>query len=115
MGKSPSTTTQVSKVELPKWVEQASQENYQFAKDVANRPFQQYQGQTVAGASDMQKRAWDLLKRNPAPGQKYMDQASDYYAQGAKPIIVGKLSDVDMSKYMNPYTDEVINRSLADM
>jgi hypothetical protein len=44
----PTTTTQIQKVELPAWVDNASQENYQFAKTVADRPFQQYGGQQVA-------------------------------------------------------------------
>jgi hypothetical protein len=50
MGNSqPTTTTQIQKVELPAWVDNASQGNYQFAEQVANRPFEQYQGQQVAG------------------------------------------------------------------
>lgn len=47
----PQTTTQIQKVELPAWVDSASQGNYKFAEQVADRPFQQYQGQQVAGPS----------------------------------------------------------------
>jgi hypothetical protein len=52
MGNSqPTTTTQIQKVELPAWVDNASQGNYQFAEQVANRPFEQYGGQQVADPS----------------------------------------------------------------
>lgn len=47
----PTTTTQIQKTELPAWVDNASQGNYAFAEQVANRPFEQYQGPRVAGLS----------------------------------------------------------------
>jgi hypothetical protein len=47
----PTTTTQIQKVELPAWVDNASQQNYQFAQQVADRPYQSYQGQQVADNS----------------------------------------------------------------
>ena len=34
------TTNQVSQTQLPPWVNQAAQQNYAFAQDVANRPLQ---------------------------------------------------------------------------
>lgn len=56
--------TQTSEVKLPAWVEAASQENYNFAKDVANQPYQAYQGQTVAGFSPDQYGAMDYARNN---------------------------------------------------
>lgn len=47
----PTTTTQIQKTELPAWVDAASQANYGFAQQVADRPFQQYQGERVAPLS----------------------------------------------------------------
>jgi hypothetical protein len=64
MGSSqPATTTQIQKVELPAWVDQASQQNYQFAEQVADRPFQQYQGQRVAPLSQGEQQAGGILNR----------------------------------------------------
>jgi hypothetical protein len=57
----PTTTTQIQKTELPAWVDAASQGNYAFAEQVANRPFQQYQGPTVAGLSQGEKDASGIL------------------------------------------------------
>jgi len=39
-GSQPAQTQQVSKVELPAWVNEASQSNYDFAKQVAGRPLE---------------------------------------------------------------------------
>lgn len=60
-GSRPTTTTQIQKTELPKWVEDASQENFQFAKDVAGRPFEQYQGPLVAPLSQGEQAAGGIL------------------------------------------------------
>jgi hypothetical protein len=57
----PTTTTQIQKTELPAWVDAASQGNYAFAEQVANRPFQQYQGQTVAPLSQGEQAAGGIL------------------------------------------------------
>lgn len=56
--------TQTSEVKLPAWVEAASQENYNFAKDVANQPYQPYKGQTVADFSPDQQGAFDYARNN---------------------------------------------------
>lgn len=59
--KQPATTTNISKVELPAWVDNASQSNYAFAEQVANRPFEQYEGQRVAGLSQGEQAAPGML------------------------------------------------------
>ena len=64
MGGGSKSSNQVSKIELPAWVEAASQENYNFAKDVSNRPYQPYGGQTVADFSPDQYGAFDYARNN---------------------------------------------------
>jgi hypothetical protein len=58
----PTTTTQIQKTELPAWVDKASQENYAFAQQVADRPFQQYEGPRVAGLSAGEQAAPGILQ-----------------------------------------------------
>lgn len=70
-----SKQTQVSEVKLPAWVESASQENYNFAKDVANQPYQPYTGQTVAGFSPVQNAAFDYGMNNIGAYQGVYDNA----------------------------------------
>lgn len=67
--------TQTSEVKLPAWVEAASQENYNFAKDVANQPYQPYGGQTVAGFSPDQLGAFDYARNNIGAYQGVYDNA----------------------------------------
>jgi len=74
-GSTPATTNQVSKVELPAWVNQASEENYGLAKQIGSRPLEQYQGQTVAGPSSMTTQGWDAIKNNIGSMQPYYDKA----------------------------------------
>jgi hypothetical protein len=72
----PTTTTQIQKTELPAWVDNASQGNYAFAEQVANRPFQQYQGQTVAGLSQGEKDASGILANGMSGSSALQDAAA---------------------------------------
>lgn len=67
--------SQTSEVKLPAWVEAASQENYNFAKDVANQPYQPYGGQTVADFSPDQYAAFDYGRNNIGAYQGVYDGA----------------------------------------
>lgn len=67
--------TQTSEVKLPAWVEAASQENYNFAKDVANQPYQPYGGNTVAGFAPDQQAAFDYGRNNIGAYQGVYDNA----------------------------------------
>lgn len=151
----PAQTTQVSKVELPAWVNEASQSNYELAKNIAARPLEQYPGQTVAGVSDMTTQGYDLIRsvlgnNNPlydkATGlldkaASLQDRASPLYDKAtgvldtatpllgkaesafgragasygeAGDIYRGTAGDLDISKFLNPYTQEVENRAVAN-
>ena len=105
--KQPSTTKQISEVKLPAWVEGASQENYNLAKLISNKPLTQYQGQTVADPSNMTTSAYDLLMRNIGAGDPLYQQAHQLYTDAAGPF--------DPTKYYNPYRDEVENRAIGAM
>lgn len=113
----PSTTTQISKVELPAWVEQASQENYDFAKQVANKPLQQYQGDTVAGPSQTTLDSYDFFKNTMGTGTSQYNAAAQGLqgVLGSNPsqVVANMLPDMDRSAYMNPYVQEVVNKSMA--
>jgi hypothetical protein len=104
-GGTPVTTT---KQEIPSWLRQPIQENIQLAGQLAARPYEGYQGQTVAGFSPAQMAA-----------QQYGTQAVGYslpaYAQAQQttaeatgyqaPQFLGS----DISGYMNPYTQNVMD------
>lgn len=103
--KQPSTTTQIQKVELPAWVDQASQKNYADAEKLANQPFMQYQGERVGTMNADTQAGIDNIK-----GQLGSGDMSQILAD----IASGKTSAASiMSDYENPYTDDVVNKTLA--
>jgi len=102
----PSQSTQqqqVSKVELPAWVDEAAQANYKQAVDVAGRPLQQYGGERVAGPSDMTTQGYGMLKSGAGATAPMYDDAASMFKSSA--------GDLDIQKYLNPYTDEVVDRT----
>lgn len=105
--KTPTHTTQTTKVELPKWVDKASQENYQFAKDITDKPYVEYGGDTVAGPSQTTLDAYDMFKNTLGTGQAQIDQANSFFSKGG----VG-MAGMDRASYMNPFVDNVETKAL---
>jgi hypothetical protein len=136
MGGTTSTTntSQQQKVELPAWVDEASQSNYQMAKDVSGRPLSQYQGTRVADPSAMTTQGYDLIKGNVGAANPLIDKATGAYdtagsmygkASGvldaanplfgeAAGIYRGTAGDLDINKYLNPYTSEVESNAIRN-
>jgi len=175
-GSTPAVTNQINKVELPEWVNQASQSNYQLATDIANRPLEQYSGPTVAGQDPMTLQANKLISSNVGSLDPYYKQIMDMLglstnaintgasyssraaglntdaagiqqgvtgllgkAEGAldqtgagiadasaafgragstfddaSNIFRGTTGPLDITRYLNPYTDEVESRAIAN-
>jgi hypothetical protein len=123
-GKGGGTNT-VTQVQIPKWMEEAGQENWGLAKDVANRPYQSYQGQRVAGLAPESQQVAQAVRRMQGTGaQQIADaRALTQSAAGYNPMQVGSdyqpqqvqsqsLLSGDVGAYMNPFTQQVINNSL---
>jgi hypothetical protein len=137
----PSHTTQTTEVKLPAWVDKASQENYQLAQSIADKPLVQYQGQTVAGLSDLTKQAQGILAsggtadttgydaatgmfNKAAGGSAYTGQAADIYAGLGTPssytIDANNLFKkagqgilgLNRADYMNPFQSDVIDSTV---
>ena len=108
MGGTTSTTTsnQQQQTQLPAWVDQASQANYQQAVDVAGRPLQQYSGQMVADPSSMTTQGYGLIKSNVGSTDPLVNQAAALNTQSGGPL--------NVDQYMNPYISDVINRSTTN-
>jgi len=110
---------QVSQVQLPKWVEQASGQNYQFAQQVANQPYQAYQGQTVAGFSPDQLSAMDYSRNNVGAYQPVYDAGVTMANQSGMyqpdQVRAGQFTDANVGAYMNPYLDQVESNALRNI
>ena len=141
VSKQPATTTQISKVELPAWVDKASQENYEFAKQVADKPYVEYGGQDIADKSPLLQQAMGILSSGQmnnqtgfnqasdlftkaAGGSAYTGQSADLFSKMAQPnanmsaasALYNKagqgINGLNRDDYMNPFTSSVIDTSV---
>jgi hypothetical protein len=114
-----SSTQSVNQVQLPPWVNQAAQQNYALAQDVANRPLTQFQGQQVADVGPQMQQAWNLAAGSGAAGADQYNAAQAGYltAAGYQPnqVTPQTLAGTNLQPYMNPFTQNVINASLPLM
>ena len=120
MGGSSTTNTNSSSQsvnEIPQWVQNAGQQNYAFAQDVASQPLQQYQGQLVAGVSPQMQQAWNLAANSGSVGQGAQSAGQAALMSGANytPQQVGAPTSSQLAGYMNPFTQSVINATLPIM
>lgn len=109
--------TQKSEVKLPAWVTAAGQKNLATAYDVAANMMGPYEGQRVAGMTDAQMGNINALQGNIGstnPAFSYaQSQAANVGNYQPSQINAGYLANTDLSSYMNPYTQNVINSGLS--
>ena len=118
-----STTTQDTQqqqtTQLPPWINDAAQQNYAFAQNVAMQPLQQYQGQMVPSVSPQMQQAWNTAATAGNAGVPQLNAATAGFAgalgQTPMSVIPQTLAGTSLSPYMNPYTNSVINATLPIM
>lgn len=105
--------------QLPPWINTAAQQNYAQAQNIAAQPLQQYQGQLVADVSPQMQQSWNTAAQggNAGADQYNASQAGYLGVLGQQPqqVQAGQLSSTNLSPYMNPYTQSVINSTLPIM
>jgi hypothetical protein len=84
-GSQPATTTQINKTELPPWVDKASQENYAFAKEVAERPLEQYMGNRIAHQSPFTQQGFSTLQGGLDATRPFINKAEQQF-EGASSL-----------------------------
>jgi hypothetical protein len=110
------TSTTTSQVQLPAWVDQAAQSNYQQAVSDSQNLMGPYTGQRVApitagGNADVASLQNNIGSTNAA----YADAqgtTSNFLGYQAPQVNPGQLSSTDLSSYMNPYTNQVIGSGM---
>ena len=115
-----STTQEYKEVKLPPWVDAQAQANLAFANEVANRPFQQYTGQTIAPLTGYFDKASGLLGTLDDYQKYYGDAGSALQrAIGYNPnqytpetVSAMMLPQMDRGAYMNPYIDYTEKRAI---
>ena len=105
------TSHQVTEVKLPAWVEQAGQENYQEAKRIGTLPYQGYEGTVIPEFDPRTLDTLEWMLDNVGTYQPMYDEAGN---KTRELISRGDVQAGDLKKYMNPYTDEVERRAIAN-
>jgi hypothetical protein len=101
----------VTKVELPPWVDAAAQSNLAEAGRIAGLPYQPYAGTVVPDFSEMTQNTLDWMDANAGTYQPMYDEAGNLTrALSAR----GDVERGNLQDYMNPYTDEVERRAIAN-
>jgi hypothetical protein len=122
-GTSTQNQQQSAQTQLPAWVNKAGQQNYEYASEIANRPHTPYGGTDVAAIAPETYDAWNFAKSNVGAYQPAYDAALGAAGSNAgfNPLAVNPYSitprsvaGADLTPYLNPYTEEVINKSIAD-
>lgn len=120
MGKdSGGSQTVVNKTELPQWVQDAGQKNLAAAYDVSANMLGPYTGPRVAGMTNGQQADIAGLQNNvgstnPAFGYA-QNQAAGLTNYTPGQVQAGQLASTDLSSYMNPFTQNVINSGLQGL
>lgn len=102
-----STQKTTSTTSPTKWVADAAKNNYKTAVNIASRSYTAYPFQRIAGFTGDQKDAMSML-RNYAP------QAQANGGAFSVPRVIDNVGpDGDTQRYMNPYIDQVLDRTMA--
>lgn len=103
------TTTNISKTELPEWVNNAGKANYDEAVRIGDKPLQQFAGNYTADLTPTMREALTYLSANKGAGSAATSQAGSIFADMADPSKVNSR----VQAYMNPWIDEVETKSLG--
>lgn len=111
-GSGSSNTSQTTKVQLPAWLESASEANFARARQLAEtETFNPYTGERVAGTSPDQDTAAAQIRAMQGQTGTALQGLGDASAQFGSwqpmQVTAGQLAGMDLSPYMNPYTGEV--------
>lgn len=105
----------------PKWLRQGARNTANFGQQLGKRPYEAYTGERVAGFSPDTMAAFDMIRNNVgAATPAYQSainaaqQGLDYQPQQVGNINASQWAGQDLSTYMNPYIDNVINAQAAD-
>lgn len=124
MGGGGGSTNQTTQIQLPKWVEEASQSNYNKAQEIANKPYNPYTGETVAAMPQETMDAINYLKGNVGVAIPGLTAASgalqgllgfDPGSVTAGSVTPQKMSETDLNPYLNPYISNVEDRAIDSL
>jgi len=97
-------STSTTKNEIPAWLESGSKEAVGMARGIADRAYEGYGGQRVAGLSENEKLASEMARG--------LGSNAQYFDRGATALGgIKSMENADLSGYMNPYRENVLNNA----
>lgn len=99
-----STQTVRTENTIPEYFKPFLERTLQRGEDISNLPYQQYEGDRIAGFQPLQQQALDLTQQQVGNYQSNLNQANTMAGRAGQ-----ALTDIDMSAYMNPYQQNVID------
>lgn len=112
-------TTQTQTTSMPAWLDNAAQSDLAFAKQVADRPLEQYAGQRIADLTPDQQQAFTQVRAQQGQTGNTLNNLSATAAglagKTAPTVQAGQLAGTNLSPYLNPYLGEVENNALTTM
>lgn len=114
-GSSGSTTTSTNSSAPPADVMAQYDALIAQANTQAQQPLQQYQGNIVAPLTDQQNQAGAEVANAQGASQPLYNQAQGLIQQSSQPIVPQTVNAADIQQYQNPYTQQVINSTMANI
>lgn len=96
-GGNSSTVTQVQ--QIPEWQQGYAQQNEDIAAALAAKPYEAYQGQTIAGLTDLQNQGIDMTQQASNAYQPYLSSAQ----QTTQGVQNSSWNPQTAQQYMSPY------------
>lgn len=111
MGKGGGGTVETSS-DIPERFRGFVDQNLALAEQIANRPYQQFTGQRIAGFTPDQQAAFQQVRNLPSQYQGSLNNANTAFTAAANSAADPSLM---MSKYMNPYENQVVQSTIGDV
>lgn len=108
MGSKTKKTKRTQETKLPSWVTGASQKAVGMGERIADREYQGFTGDRVAGLSENEMMASDVARTGFGASQ-------DFFGRGAAALDNQQSwTQADRAAFMNPYIETVVNKQLRD-
>lgn len=119
----PATSYVTSTSETPKWMQDAIYSQIQSAANIANKPYEAYQGQLVAGLSPYQQQAYTNIANNQgkwqpalaAAAQGMQDQAGGMWATQTAAPYLNQAAGINASTAAQPYLNQAAQSSVSNI
>lgn len=112
----PATTTQVTRTEIPPWLEGITKENIAIADQISKRPYEAYKGQLTAGLTPEQLSAMQYVQEGIGMTtpiyQTATIAANDAAGYTPTQVEAQNFLQGNINAYMNPFTQNVENAAL---